>query len=90
MFRNEGDYLSSHLIILALGITRHIWGEPPPQGMITYVGKHLKGGCFHAAGFKKAGASKSGKPLLQLEAQRFPPPLQAAEDGLFRHEMIVI
>lgn len=29
MFRNEGYYLSSHLIVLALGITRYQWGEPP-------------------------------------------------------------
>lgn len=89
MFRNEGQYLSSHLIVLALGITRAQWGEPPKDGIITYVGPHLRGGCFHAAGFQKAGQSKSGKPLLQLSSDRFPPLLEAAEDGLFRHEIIV-
>jgi len=89
MFRNEGPYLSSHLIVLALGITRQLWGEPPTDGLITYVGEHLRGGCFHAAGFRKAGHSKSGKLLLQLTPDRFPPPLEPAEEGLFRHEMIV-
>ena len=89
IFRNEGPYLSSHLIVLALGITRHIWGDPPQDGFITYVGPHLKGGCFHAAGFHKAGQSKSGKPLLQLARNRMPPPLEAAENGLWRHEVIV-
>ncbi|MGG1598499.1 hypothetical protein [Paenibacillus naphthalenovorans] len=90
MFRNEGNYLSSHLIVLALGITRNLWGRPPKDGLITYVGEHLRGGCFYAAGFRKAGMSKSGKVLLQLSADRFPPPLETAEDGLFHHEMIVI
>lgn len=79
MFRNEGGYISSHLVMLALGITAREWGEPPPDGMITYVGKHLKGGCFHAAGFAKAGKSKSGKVCLQLRADRFPPPLHSFE-----------
>lgn len=90
LFRNEGDYLSSHLIVMALGITRHLWGEPPKDGIITYVGKHLRGGCFHAAGFHKAGYSKKGKLLLQLHADRFPPMMQPAENGLLRHEAIVI
>ncbi len=87
MFRNEGSYLSSHLIVMALGITRHLWGLPPTDGVITYVGKHLRGGCFHAAGFRKFGESKSGKPLLQLSRERMPPPLEPAEDGFWEHEM---
>lgn len=89
LFRNEGRYLSSHLIVLALGITRHLWGEPPSDGIITYVGEHLRGGCFHAAGFQKSGSSKSGKQLLQLRADRFPPPMEPAEAGLFRHEIVI-
>lgn len=90
MFRNEGTYLSSHLIVLAIGITKQLWGVPPKDGMITYVGKHLKGGCFNAAGFVKAGISKGGKPLLQLAPERFPPALDPAEDGLFAHEVVII
>ncbi|MGG4439228.1 hypothetical protein [Brevibacillus fortis] len=90
IFRNEGDYLSSHLVVMALGITRHLWGEPTKDGIITYVGKHLRGGCFHAAGLHKAGYSKNGKLLLQLHADRFPPMMQPAENGLLRHEAIVI
>ena len=89
LFRNEGPYLSSHLIVLALGITAWAWGIPPKNGIITYVGTHLHGGCFHAAGFKRAGQSKSGKLLLQLVKDRMPPPLEPAEGGLWRHEVIV-
>lgn len=89
MFRNEGPYLSSHLIVLALGITRHLWGLPPADGIITYVGQHLRGGCFHAAGFRRAGCSKSGKTLLQLPPDRMPPPLEPGEEGLFRHGIII-
>lgn len=90
LFRNEGTYLSSHLVVLALGITRNLWGLPPKDGLITYVGEHLRGGCFHAAGFRKIGQSKSGKPLLQLPVERMPPALEPAEVGLFKHEIIVI
>lgn len=82
MFRNESPYISSHLIMLAIGITLDEWGEPPKDGVITYVGKHLKGGCFHAAGFAKAGQSKSGKQCLQLRTGRFPPPLEYHEKQL--------
>ncbi|MEK0313724.1 hypothetical protein [Cohnella sp. 56] len=79
IYRNESPYLSSHLITLAIGITSREWGAPPPDGLITYLGKHLRGGCFHAAGFRSAGRSKSGKELLQLTADRWPPPLEAYE-----------
>ncbi|WHX43816.1 hypothetical protein QNH35_13910 [Bacillus pumilus] len=90
LFRNEGDYLSSHLIVLALGITSLKWGQPPKDGVITYVGKHLKGGTFHAAGFRKIGESKWNRlPLLQLTADRMPPPLQPADISLFEHEMLI-
>lgn len=66
------------------------WGEPPKDGIITYVGKHLKGGTFHAAGFKKVGLSrKRGLPLLQLSRDRMPPPLQPADVSLFEHEMLI-
>ncbi|MGK5511757.1 hypothetical protein ACSNN5_27140 [Brevibacillus formosus] len=74
---------------MALGITTNLWGTPPADGMITYVGKHLRGGCFHAAGFRKAGVSKSGKQMLQLQTDRFPPPMEPAETGLFRHEIVI-
>lgn len=90
IFRNEGQYLSSHLIVLALGITRHLWGMPPKDGIITYVGKHLRGGCFYAAGFRRIGASKSGMALLQLSPERMPPPLEPAEEGLFAHEVVIL
>ncbi|MCM3456574.1 hypothetical protein M3685_21985 [Heyndrickxia oleronia] len=90
LFRNEGEYLSSHLIVLALGITVFKWGKPPKDGVITYVGKHLKGGTFHAAGFRKIGESKKRKlPLLQLSNDRMPPPLEPADNSLFEHEILI-
>lgn len=90
LFRNEGNFLSSHLIVIALGITKHFWGEAPKDGVITYVGSHLRGGTFHAAGFRKLGKSKNGKLLLQLTPDRMPPPMVPAEDGLWQHETIVL
>ena len=88
IFRNEGTYLSSHLIVLALDITHHLWGLPPTDGIITYVGKHLRGGCFHAAGFRRIGESKTHHlPLLQLSRERMPPPMEPAEDGFWEHEV---
>lgn len=83
MFRNEGPWLSSHLIVLALGATRWAWGEPPEEGMFTFIGRHLRGGCFFAAGFHKDGATADGRQCLRLDAIRFPPPIRPAIAGLF-------
>lgn len=83
LFRNEGPFLSSHLIVLALGITRYLWGDPPPEGMFTFVGRHLRGGCFHAAGFRKDGTTQDGRLCLRLSADRFPPPIAPEMHTLF-------
>jgi hypothetical protein len=37
IFRNEGAHLSSDLIREAVAITRHVYGEPPPSGFITFI-----------------------------------------------------
>ena len=57
--------------------------EPPKDGIITFIGHHLKGGCFYAAGFHKTGFTKSRRLLtLQLAPDRMPPPVEPAEEGI--------
>jgi hypothetical protein len=61
-FRNESpqSYLSSDMIRHAVAITREIWGDPPPLGMVTFVDpkkvrrKRDIGRCFRRAGFRPA------------------------------------
>ena len=79
IFRNEGPYLSSHLIVLALAHTRWLWGEPPTGGMFTFIGHGLRGGCFHAAGFHRDGQAADGRLCLRLAPERFPPAMRPAE-----------
>lgn len=83
LFRNEGPWLSSHLIVLALGVTRYLWGDPPPEGIFTFVGHGLRGGCFHAAGFRKDGLTQDGRLCLRLTGDRFPPPVAPEVHTLF-------
>lgn len=70
-FRNEGDHLSSDLILQAVAATRSKW-EPPELGMITFVDarkvKHKRdpGRCYLKAGFKNVGHTKGGLVALQL------------------------
>lgn len=57
IFRNEGDTLSSELIREAVAITRHVYGDPPASGFVTFIdrGKVRKkrdwGRCYLRAGF---------------------------------------
>lgn len=82
-FRNEGPWLSSHLIVLALGINRYLWGEPPAAGMFTFIGPELRGGCFFAAGFHREVRKPDGRQILRLSADRFPPPIAPETHSLF-------
>lgn len=83
-FRNEGAGLSSELIVEACSATRAHWGDPPPQGMITFVDaskvrhKRDPGRCYLRAGFERIGATAGGhgrSPLIVfgLAAEKFPP-----------------
>lgn len=72
IFRNESPYLSSDLIREAVEITIREWGQPPPDGIITYVDQSKvrsanPGYCFLKAGWRKSGVSKRRK-LLRLSA----------------------
>ena len=78
IFRNEGAGLSSELIREAVAATRWRWPEIPPEGMITIVNpaeirpKRDPGYCFIRAGFRPAGATQKGLPVLQLAPDCFP------------------
>jgi hypothetical protein len=57
LFRNEGAGLSSALIRAAMAATLEAWGQPPPDGWLTYVDptrirSSNPGACFKAAGWR--------------------------------------
>lgn len=71
IFRNESKNLSSDMIRAAIAATIYEWGQPPPDGIITYVDQSKvrspnPGFCFLSAGFRRIGRSKRrGLTLLQ-------------------------
>lgn len=73
IFRNESPHLSSDMIRAALTATMAEWGQPPPDGIITYVDQSKvqsanPGFCFLSAGFRRIGRSKRrGLVLLQFK-----------------------
>lgn len=77
-FRNEGATLSSDLIREAVAITRHVYGEPPALGMITFVNaakvrhKRDPGRCFIKAGFTNVGKTEGGLVALQMMPDAMP------------------
>jgi hypothetical protein len=71
VFRNEGKYKSSGLIIEAVEIARRTW---PHERFYTYVNsRKIKstnpGYCFMAAGWRKCGLTKGGLIILELPAR---------------------
>jgi len=69
IFRNESQYLSRDMVRAAVAATISEWGQPPPNGIITYVDQSKvrssnPGFCFLSAGFHKMGWSKRRKLLL--------------------------
>ena len=80
MFRNEGDVLSSTLIVDACAATRWRWPELPELGIVTFVDrtktrpKRDPGYCFRMAGFSQVGFTKGGLVALQLLPEDFPDP----------------
>ena len=79
-FRNEGAGLSSELIRDAVAATRAYYGEPPVEGMVTFVDadktrwKRDPGYCYLRAGFKNAGHTKGGLVALTMRPDDMPPP----------------
>lgn len=86
IFRNEGALLSSDLIREAVAITRHVYGEPPPSGFITFIDttkvrrKRDWGRCYKRAGFVHCGYTKAGLYAVQLRPEDMPEPQAPAGD----------
>jgi hypothetical protein len=82
-FRNEGAGRSSDLIKQAVAATRMFYGEPPENGMITFVDraktrpKADPGHCFIIAGFRPVQDTKGGLAALQMLPAKMPPPQPA-------------
>lgn len=77
VFRNEGGVLSSTLVLEAIAATRHCWGDPPPEGMITFVDPRKiqsrnPGYCFRRAGFTRVGETTKGLWVFHLQPAHFP------------------
>ncbi len=69
MFRNESNYQSSDMIRAAVMATLSEWGDPPDDGIITYVDASKirstnPGYCFKVAGWKPIGRSKRRQLIL--------------------------
>lgn len=84
-FRNESPHLSSELIREAVAVTRDIWGDPPPQGFVTFVDrdktrrKRDPGRCYRKAGWSPIGMTKGGLVALGLSPELIGPPQPAAD-----------
>ena len=87
-FRNESPHLSSELIREAVQVTRHVWGDPPTLGFVTFVNtdktrrKRDPGRCYRKAGWRPCGTTKGGLVALQLLPDEMDPAVPAA-DGQF-------
>lgn len=87
-FRNEGATRGSRLIREAVAITRGIWGEPPPDGFVTFVDpakvrpKRDPGHVYVMAGWRRVGDTTRGLLVFQLPPERFPAPIRPYERQL--------
>ena len=82
LFRNEGTYLSSELIIEAVAATRARWPMVPSDGMVTFVDprkvrhKRDPGRCYRRAGFRLVGETVGGLLAFQMLPDEMPPAAQ--------------
>ena len=87
-FRNESNILASELIREAVAATRAHFGDPPPQGMVTFIdrrkvrptmvhGTKTWGRTYELAGFHPVGETKGGLLALQLLPEDMPAPQKA-------------
>lgn len=99
MFRNESQYKASDLIRSAVAATRWFYGEPPPQGMVTFIDpRHVKPTMVHGTptygwtwlrvGFRYVGKTQGGLLAFQLLPKDMPPaePFNDAQLTLFAKE----
>lgn len=97
LFRNTGPVLSSELIWEAVALSVALWGELPPDGMITYVKPEAirsvnPGYCFKRAGWVTAGKARDGKPMLRASRPEVVPhfsfwPWKGERGGKLRREI---
>lgn len=84
-FRNENAGIASEMIRDAVAATRAFFGEPPKQGMITFIdakkvkptmvhGKKTWGRTYEKAGFRCVGKTKGGLLAFQMLPEDMPPP----------------
>lgn len=79
-FRREvrRGHQASTLIRYAVAHTRHYLGEPPPEGMVTFVDpskikpKATPGACFLHAGFAADGETKGGLLAFVMRPEAMP------------------
>lgn len=82
-FRNEGAGVASDMITEAVAATRHYFGEPPAQGMITFIDqnkvrpvkrrhKQVWGLTYMRAGWRHVGFTKSGLMAWQILPEDMP------------------
>lgn len=93
-FRNESEHRASELILEALAATRAIFGDPPADGIVTYVDpakvrpNRRPGRVYERVGFRLVGetdaavAKRHGRPVLlrfHLAPELVPAPAPALE-----------
>lgn len=85
LFRNESNVIASTLIRQAIAATRAVFGEPPEQGMITFIdpryvkptpvrGQKVYGWTYRKAGFHPIGETAKGLLVFQLLPAEMPEP----------------
>jgi hypothetical protein len=90
LFRNESSAVASELIREAIAVTRSVFGDPPPLGIVTFVsprhvqpvvrrGETIYGYCYLKAGFTHVGFTKGGLWAWQM----LPDAMPAAHAPLF-------
>lgn len=90
-FRNEGAGVASELIREAVAATVEYFGEPPEQGMVTFIDrKKVKptmvhgvptwGRTYALAGFRYVGETKGGLMAMQLLPEDMPKPKEAPNE----------
>lgn len=77
LFRNESSAIASELITEAIAVTRSVFGDPPPLGMVTFVnpkcvpgvkrrGVMVYGYSYAKAGFHRAICPTHGESIDTL------------------------
>ncbi len=91
LFRNEGSQLASVLIRDAVAATRHLFGDPPELGMVTFVDERkvrpnrTPGRVYLRSGFRAVGRTKGGLLAFQLLPEDMP-----AAEAPIEHQMALV